>query len=89
MNYDSLEDENPTDTFPISTLFIIALNIAAFIFQMNLLSQHSDISLVLGLRPYYLLKHTDGIQIATIFTSMFLHGGILHILVTCGFMDFR
>jgi len=56
------KDENPTDTFPISTLFIIALNIAAFIFQMNLLSQHSDISLVLGLRPYYLLKHTDGIQ---------------------------
>lgn len=79
-----LRDDNPAPRFPFVTLILIAINLAVFFLQMkiqfrvgpelaeNFLTQHAlvparDFSQGLtSLRPY--------------FASMFMHGGLFHIL---------
>ncbi len=81
-----LKDDNPTRTFPIFTVLLIAANTAIFLYQMSL-SEPLGRRLVmsLGAVPADVLGHPfggDGEPAAavTLFTSMFLHGSILHLL---------
>jgi membrane associated rhomboid family serine protease len=85
-----LKDDNPTQNTPFVTIGLIALNVIAFIYQMSQgqLSQSSEAARVIyqfGLVPSEL---TGGIEITpqaafpaglTIFSSMFLHGGLMHL----------
>lgn len=77
------KDDNPTYSFPWVTITIILANIGVFVWQM--LSPLSDLAIVsrYGAIPYALLSF-DKVQpispMASVFTSMFMHGGIFHLL---------
>ncbi|MDC3024518.1 rhomboid family intramembrane serine protease [Alphaproteobacteria bacterium] len=81
-----IKDDNPTETKPFITFILICLNILIFFYQMGL-DENVRASLIFdyGFKPSYFFSNnyqTDS-QVAplfTIFTSMFLHGGILHLL---------
>jgi len=71
-----LKDENPTKRRPILTYSLIAVNVG--IFLATLLSGTFDEYIwAYGMRPAEILH---GISLHTMITSMFLHGGIFHIL---------
>lgn len=77
------KDDNPTYSFPWVTLTILAANIGVYVWQ--LLSPLSDLVIVsrYGAIPYALTSF-DKVQpispFATVFTSMFMHGGLFHLL---------
>jgi len=71
-----LKDDNPTRKRPILTYTLIIINFAIFI--GTLLTGTFDQSIEeYGMRPKEVLA---GQNLHTLFTSMFLHGGFLHIL---------
>jgi membrane associated rhomboid family serine protease len=71
-----LYDENPTETFPLITLSIIAINIAVFLYELSLGPQLTQFINTYAMVPATI---TQGQQYITIFTAMFLHGGFIHI----------
>ena len=90
-----LKDYNPTRSFPLLTILIIAANVAVFI-QDRLHGHYEEVlvrtahgtvatmTFVGGLSKYYALVPSELLgnpshQWPTIFTSMFLHGNWLHI----------
>jgi membrane associated rhomboid family serine protease len=84
-----LRDENPTGRFPVATAVLIGINVAVFVFQLTLpragLTLDGFFSRA-GLVPYELANRIDIPPSdlvpwwATPFTSMFMHGGWLHII---------
>ncbi|MBF96822.1 MAG: hypothetical protein CFH34_00005 [Alphaproteobacteria bacterium MarineAlpha9_Bin4] len=81
-----IKDENPTETIPYVTCILIGLNIFAFFYQISL-TENDNYNLILkyGFKPEHFfsnntLEHYNNSALLTIFTSMFLHGGIAHIL---------
>jgi len=76
------KDDNPTTHFPVITILLIALNILVFLYQSVSGPDTRAIVYTYGAIPYNLLHGTpgDGLSIPiTLFTSMFLHGGIFHL----------
>lgn len=76
-----IKDQNPTHRFPAVTVSLIVLNVIAFIFQAPSLF---DVSLWPRFADTWALipdQLTDafGAEFYTIFSSMFLHGGLMHI----------
>lgn len=80
-----LRDINPTERFPIVTLTLIVLNIAVFVYELVLGGTGGETFIasfaLIPRRLFYPDAATAGTipVAATIFTSMFLHGGFLHI----------
>lgn len=75
------KDDNPTRTFPFVTIGLIAINIAVFIWEV-MQAEGRQIPLKYGAIPHNLLtfEGTQPIPAAlSIFTSMFLHAGVLHV----------
>mgnify|MGYP001594096342 CR=1 FL=1 len=79
-----LKDDAPTSSFPFVTLSIIAINIAVFVYEMTLGAErlsafvlstavipHEIVSMG-GIRPIVPLP-------LTLFSAMFVHGGLLHV----------
>jgi len=88
-----LKDDNPTRTFPFVTVGLIAANVLAFLYQLSLQATDDPGALKaaqafvfeFGLIPCRLtgtcVAPSDfPSPIVTIFTSMFLHGGLFHIV---------
>ena len=83
-----LKDNIPTRTYPIITTCIIVVNIAVFLLQKLYLhgSAANEVYRYFGIVPKeFVLAITQRWDLLpynalTLFTSMFLHGGILHIL---------
>jgi membrane associated rhomboid family serine protease len=76
------KDDNPTRTTPFVTLIIIALNVGVFVLQLLSARESQRIAYDYGAIPQYILHfHSDQPIPAplTIFTSMFMHGGLMHI----------
>lgn len=76
------KDDNPTNIFPFVTITFIVLNIIVFVQQMTSPLSPNDIVFAYGLIPHYLLTltTTQAIHpILTLFSSMFMHGGLLHL----------
>jgi membrane associated rhomboid family serine protease len=71
-----LKDENPREIFPYVNLLFIIINIAAFVISLGALGQFIE---NYGLTP---IKFS----LMTLFTGMFLHGGIAHILGNMWFL---
>ena len=69
-------DENQTVRKPVVTWALIGINLIVFIFQM-LLSPQSNQLLIdsFGVRPSAFFEL---VNLHTIFTSAFLHGGFMH-----------
>jgi membrane associated rhomboid family serine protease len=75
-------DDNPTRTFPAVTLSIIALNIVVFVMQVMSPRDGEEIVYAFGAIPHNILTFTSDQAVPwplTLFTSMFMHGGFLHI----------
>ncbi len=78
-------DENPTVLWPVVMLLIIAANVAVFLYQLSLVMVDPRLEQALiyqlGLVPAAI---THGIlpagRYATLVSSMFLHGGWMHIV---------
>jgi len=79
-----LKDDNPTANFPLMTIILIAVNILVF-FLVQPMEQESRQAFIMqfGFLPARLFFHRGGEYLvppfSTIFTSMFLHGGIIHL----------
>lgn len=76
-----IRDINPRHRTPYITILLIVLNVIAFIIQFSsLYVQDMWVSFVntWALIPIQLVS-TPGLEAYTIVTSMFLHGGLLHI----------
>jgi membrane associated rhomboid family serine protease len=81
-----LKDINPTRTFPFVNVALIVANVAVFLYQLTL-SPHAFKVFVLanamvpGRIPAFLAGHAPAsVALYPLFTSMFLHGGWMHIL---------
>ncbi len=81
-------DENPTKSVPLITLILILTNILVFVYELSLQSagRLQQLFQTAALIPYEitnmvkLVPGVPNIGILTIFTSMFMHGGWLHII---------
>jgi membrane associated rhomboid family serine protease len=88
-----LKDENPTKTFPYMTLLIIATNCIVFFFELAVgHSQRVFLLAKYGVVPYEITHAVDKVPkvlfgpYITLVTSLFLHGGFLHILGNMWFL---
>lgn len=76
-----IRDINPTHRFPFVTIVIIGLNVAVFLLELlfQTSEQLNQLTYTFAVIPYN-LTHNPGLPaFLTILTSMFMHGGILHI----------
>jgi membrane associated rhomboid family serine protease len=88
-----LRDHNPRTRFPAVTLLLIAANAVAFLFELSLDARGQNL-LVLsgGAIPYEIVNWVDiGPRNllplpGSIFTSMFLHGGWMHLIGNMWFL---
>ena len=67
-----LRDIIPSRTTPIVTISIILLNVLVFVYELSLGRAVDAFTLYFGLVP-------AAFSWVTVFTSMFLHGGLLHV----------
>ena len=80
-----LKDDNPTSTFPFVTIVFIGINILVFIYQLSLGLELKRFILQVGLIPYEITHFKDLPPLNNFplffnfFTSLFIHGGILHL----------
>jgi hypothetical protein len=79
-----LKDTLPRRSFPFVNLFFIAGNIAAFAYEVSLGREVNQLVSTYGLVPYritHLLSQLSVKQVVVpFFTSLFLHGGIIHLI---------
>lgn len=83
-----LRDINPTRTFPVVTVLIIAANVLVFLYELILPSNQALTRFVssVGVVPYEIVHGVDlpppSLQpiYLTLFTAMFLHAGPIHII---------
>ena len=84
-----LRDDNPTRTTPFVNHMLVAINIAVFAYQLMLAYDGGEPAYIgfvqkLAVTPSLLLSPSTWAQTAipaplTLLTSMFVHGGILHL----------
>ncbi|MEK7230382.1 MAG: rhomboid family intramembrane serine protease, partial [Candidatus Binatota bacterium] len=78
-----LRDDNPTVLWPVVTIALIAANTAVFFYELSLEPRLLEALIYqIGMVPASLLQPTilgTGGYL-TVFTSMFLHGGWMHII---------
>ncbi|HUI45040.1 MAG TPA: rhomboid family intramembrane serine protease [Nitrospirota bacterium] len=80
-----LRDINPTERFAVISFILIILNVIVFIYEVTLGSVAGEGFVnAFALVPANLLTHAPRTPqvipaVATLFTSMFLHGGLLHL----------
>lgn len=76
------KDDNPTRNFPFVTIALIAINTVIFLFQVMYPSDPRRLVYTFGAIPHFLLT-LNSVQpvhpVLTIFSSMFMHGSILHL----------
>jgi len=76
------KDDNPTRTFPFITIAFIVLNIFIFFLQFTSTTDPTDLVYFYGAIPHFLLTFSTTQPVnplGTVFTSMFMHGGLLHL----------
>jgi membrane associated rhomboid family serine protease len=76
------KDDNPTRTIPFVTMGIMALNITVFILEALSPRNSQQIVFAYGAIPHNLITFTSDQPlppVLTLFTSMFMHGGLLHL----------
>jgi membrane associated rhomboid family serine protease len=92
-----LRDDQPRSTTPFVNYFIIGLNVLAFLFELSISAQGrrelNAFVFQFGVVPLHFERalagsthYTLGTTLPTILTSMFLHGGWLHIIGNMWFL---
>jgi membrane associated rhomboid family serine protease len=76
-----IKDRNPTELFPIVTIALIATNLALFVLQISQgLGRFEHFTIGFAVVPSaFVSAPFSPSQHALVLTSMFLHGGFLHI----------
>ncbi len=80
-----IRDNNPTKTFPIFTLLIVAANIFIFLYQVSLGPEAGELIASMATIPLHVVSMGNeltprGIPVpATLFTSLFLHADLMHL----------
>ena len=74
-----LHDENPTKTFPLFTVGLVGLNTLVFIWELGAAQQSTRFITEFGLIPYEMTRYPMETY-PNVFTSMFMHAGISHLL---------
>jgi rhomboid family protein len=81
-----LKDINPTKSFPFVNVLLIAANVLVFFYQITL-SPHAAKAFLLANAtiparlPAFLAGHAPAsVALVPLFSSMFLHGGLMHLL---------
>ena len=81
-----LKDINPTRNFPFVNVMLISANVLVFLYQVTL-SPHAAKAFVLANAtipariPAFLAGHAPAsVALFPLFSSMFLHGGLMHLL---------
>jgi len=78
------KDDNPTPTFPVVTMALVAINVFVFIHQLGMpRDELREFIYLYGAVPEMVIQ---GQNLHAIFTSMFLHGGLMHLLGNMLFM---
>ena len=80
-----LRDDNPAERVPVVTRTLIVLNVLAFVLELSQGEGMAEFLRNWGLVPGRLFASLAGatsfpLELATVFTSLFLHGGWLHLL---------
>lgn len=75
-----LRDSQPSYSTPVVTLGLIAVNVVVFLYQISL----DQFSLNHFIFSYGVVP--EQLNVATLFTSMFLHGGWLHLIGNMWFL---
>ncbi len=76
-----LRDENPSRSFPLVTLTIIIVNVLVFLYELRLGSGFEKLVMQYAAVPYDLTHNIFQPKVMfTLLTSLFLHGGLTHIL---------
>ena len=75
-----LKDTVPARSFPAVNWLLIAANVVLFLVELSLGPAAEALTDTLGVVPARLLANPTPGQLATLVTSMFLHGGWLHLL---------
>jgi membrane associated rhomboid family serine protease len=89
-----LRDDNPRSQFPIVTVLLIAANVLVYLFVTLPLGPRGQehLAMIAGAIPYEIVHQIDigprdlVAPPATILTSMFLHGGFMHLLGNMWFL---
>ena len=78
-----LKDDNPTSTYPYVTIGLIVINILVFFYEISLGPDFGPFLNRYGAKPLLVINMTSPHGYpsphTTVFTSMFLHGGLLHV----------
>jgi len=81
-----LKDINPTKNFPFVNVMLISANVLVFLYQVTL-SPHAAKAFILAnatipaRMPAFLAGHAPAsLALFPLFSSMFLHGGLMHLL---------
>jgi membrane associated rhomboid family serine protease len=75
-----LRDTQPSNTFPAVTLVIIVFNVLVFLFQVSLEPHYLN---------YFIAQYgivPDRLHLSSLMTSMFLHGGWMHLIGNMWFL---
>ena len=76
-----LRDINPTRRFPYLTITLVAVNILAFVYELSLDDRGLDQLITsAGVIPYEVTHRLSPAVARDLITSMFLHGGWMHLL---------
>ncbi|MCI0706288.1 MAG: rhomboid family intramembrane serine protease [Ignavibacteriae bacterium] len=79
-----LKDKNPTHRVPVVNISIIVLNVVAFLYELSLGPELESFFYVYGVVPNtvstaFSEMSLNGGVLISLFSSMFLHGGFLHL----------
>lgn len=75
-----IRDENPTRTTPVVNYLLIAANIAAFVWEWLVIQRDGSSAIIAGYGLVATRLVADPLGEAfTVFTSMFMHGGLEHL----------
>jgi membrane associated rhomboid family serine protease len=81
-----LKDDNPTHSFPLVTILLILSNVSVFLYQVSLGSTGNAVyTMKMGVIPFEISHFADAVSptpiplYLTLITTMFLHGGWLHL----------
>jgi membrane associated rhomboid family serine protease len=87
-----IRDHNPRERFPGVTLALVVLNVVVFLYELTLGSASQTFVQAAGAIPYEIVNRIDIGPRAivplpgTIWTSMFLHGGFMHVIGNMWFL---
>src|SRR5258707_4060472 len=74
-------DDNPARLTPVVTWFIVLACIATFLWQSSLGQEGGEAAIyAFGLTPRVFFNRSSSGPWLTVFTSMFMHGGLLHLV---------